>query len=168
MNSAYCEIPKALEYNPKTGKFKRIGKMPNRAFSGEFSGSKSGCGYLFIGVNYTRYSAHRLAWFLTFGVFPKLEIDHINGDKTDNRITNLRECTRQDNSRNVAISKNNTSGCMGVFWDKQPRKWSARIYIDAQSVPLGQYVGYWDAVCARKAAESKYGFHQNHGRLKHV
>lgn len=106
--------------------------------------------------------AHRVAWAIYYGEWPAQAIDHINGDRSDNRISNLRDVTIAENNRNETLRRNNKSGVTGVSWEKLRGKWQARI--------RNKCVGYFDdkndAIAARKAAEAVYGFHPNHGRAK--
>lgn len=108
--------------------------------------------------------AHRLAWFMYYGEWPKDQIDHINGDATDNRIENLRDVSIKENGRNRSINANNKTGVMGV--SKRNGKFRASIRVDGKSKDLGLYDTLEDASAARKEAEIEYGFHENHGREK--
>lgn len=110
------------------------------------------------------YQAHRIAFTIFHGRQPAEYIDHINGDKADNRIINLREVTLSENSKNQKRSSTNTSGFQGVHWNTNMRKW--QVYIRSQNVRhhLGFFVSLDAAVEARKFAERKFGFHENHGR----
>jgi len=110
--------------------------------------------------------AHRIIWFMYYGEWPKDQIDHINGDATDNRIENLRDVSCQDNQRNVRRKGNNTSGTTGVHWHISKKKWEAQIMINDKRLFLGRFKHKEDAIAARKAAEKKYGYHENHGREK--
>jgi hypothetical protein len=110
------------------------------------------------------YYAHRVAWALHTGAWPKGEIDHINGDKADNRIANLREVTKVENSRNMPLPANNTSGHIGVAWSKSDKRWTAYIKVGGRRRYLGNFLEKDDAIAARKAAEVRFGFHPNHGR----
>lgn len=76
------------------------------------------------------YRAHRVAWLYMTGEWPPGEIDHINGDKQDNRFSNLRICTHQQNNHNQAIRRNNTSGVKGVYWSKQQGKWRGQVCLN--------------------------------------
>ena len=122
-------------------------------------------GYRGGGIFGKAYSAHRVIWLLHTGSFPLHHIDHINGDRSDNRISNLRAATRTENNRNRRIPNNNTSGAMGVIWSKQDQKWRAQIKVDGRKRHLGYFDNFADAVATRKLAEIKYGFHENHGRM---
>lgn len=108
--------------------------------------------------------AHRVAWALHYGAWPNGLIDHINGDKADNRIENLRLVDHSGNTKNNRISKKNTTGHIGVYWEPLRNKWRADITADKKTVCLGRFDNKDDAIAARKAAEPKYGFHPNHGR----
>ena len=149
-------------YNPDSGLFIRNERMNNRK-KGTVGGSKNGAGYISIKIDGKVYQAHRLAWLYMTGEFPESDIDHINHVRDDNRWENLREITRQGNTQNASLSKNNTSGCTGVVWHKLVNKWEAKITVDYKTINLGYHTEYSDAVNARKNAEVLYGFHENHG-----
>lgn len=111
------------------------------------------------------FRAHRVIWAMVHGKWPEDEIDHINHDKADNRIENLRDVTRQENCRNRSMNSNNTSGTTGVHWSNASKIWVARIKIGGGAlVHIGSFKNKQDAIDARKAAEIKYGFHLNHGK----
>nr|WP_282097566.1 HNH endonuclease [Luteibacter sp. SG786] len=81
--------------------------------------------------------AHRIAWFMAHGAWPIHDIDHINGDKSDNRLCNLREATRAQNLSNLGKRANNSTGFKGVF--KAKMRWKAQIQIRGKAVYLGQF-----------------------------
>jgi hypothetical protein len=116
-------------------------------------------------INCTQFKAHRVAWAIHYGEWPD-EIDHINGDPTDNRIENLRNVTHRENARNRRIPTNNTSGRMGVQWSKRHNKWLAFIRSEKRrgNAHLGLFDKFEDAVKAREAAEQANGYHANHNR----
>ena len=118
--------------------------------------------YLFIKILAKRYSAHRLAWFYTYGYCPNI-IDHINGDGTDNRLINLRDVSVSDNCRNAKLSKSNTSGTTGVHYCKAKRLWLAQIGHNGKQFALGGFEDVDHAISARKSAEKLYNYHPNHG-----
>ncbi len=109
------------------------------------------------------YKAHRLAWLYEYGEFPKYHIDHINHNRIDNRIANLREVSRIDNQRNQKKSATNKSGFTGVHWHKQAKKWLASITVNCKTIYLGLYEDKNEAICARLHANRLYKFHANHG-----
>jgi len=110
------------------------------------------------------YYAHRLAWALHHGEWPVSEIDHINGNPSDNRIGNLRSADHTENCRNLKRPSNNTSGVIGVSWLEDRQKWQAYIDDGIGRIPLGKYKDFKEAVIARKAAEAALRYHPNHGR----
>ena len=101
---------------------------------------------------------------MSYNEWPRKTIDHVNGDRSDNRVVNLRSVAHQENHRNRAIPKSNTSGVMGVYWGKRDRKWYAQIKINGKKKHLGSFSCKKKAIQARKKAEIDYGFHANHGR----
>lgn len=129
-----------------------------------FAGKRAFCtlshnGYMYGALFEENFSTHRLAWYFVKGKAP-VEVDHINGDRTDNRICNLRNVSRGENCKNASKQKRNTSGVPGVSWDPVNAKWQVRI----GHKHLGRYVDFAEAVSVRKRAELKNGFHINHGR----
>lgn len=110
------------------------------------------------------FLAHRVAWAIHYGKWPSGEIDHINGNPSDNRIENLRDVDHKDNMRNVKKLSTNTSGVVGVCWDNYYGKWLATIHNGKKQESIGRFDDFQDAVQARKAAEVRHGYHPNHGR----
>ena len=109
--------------------------------------------------------AHQVAFAIMTGQWPERQIDHINGRRSDNRWRNLRLVDAVQNARNAAISPSNSSGVIGVSWNSEKRRWWAYIHTDkGRRKLLGSYQLKDDAVAARRAAEKKYGYHENHGR----
>lgn len=104
--------------------------------------------------------AHRVAWALHYGEWPRHEIDHINGDRTDNRISNLRDVHHSLNQRNRKLRSDNTSGADGVSWNAKCGFW----YVTAAGKYVGIFKDFDQAVAARKAEERKHDYHPNHGR----
>ena len=158
------ELKEHLHYNPETGIFTRIRSISNCVKVGDIAGSVRLDGYLETSVKGAGYMNHRLAWLCVHGRFPKHQIDHVNHNRSDNRIINLREATNQENHRNRPMQKNNTSGVVGVHRCKTHKKWLAYIKIDGKFINLGYSDDKFEAICARMSANNKYGFHGNHGR----
>lgn len=125
-------------------------------------------GYKCGRIDRKTYLAHRVIWMLVHGEWPEHEIDHINGDKTDNRLVNLRCVDRATNGKNLKRKSNNTSGTTGVNWDKWTEQWKACIYVNGKNINLGRFASFDDAVTARKRAETEYCFHRNHDRVVYV
>jgi len=157
-------LDELLHYDPDTGEFRwRVSRPGVKADS--VAGYLKPEGYFAIKIDYTMYLAHRLAWLATYGEFPPEHIDHINHDRSDNRISNLREANFLENSRNQTIYKNNKSGCNGVGWRPERGKWRANIKVRNRMIHLGYFAEKEDAISARKAAEEEHNFHPNHGKL---
>lgn len=102
---------------------------------------------------------------MVHGVWPDF-IDHINGDKADNRITNLRSIVKQENHRNMKRFSSSSTGVTGVTRHHQTNKWRAYITVNQKQLSLGCFERIDDAIAARKAAEAAHGFHPNHGRIQ--
>ena len=130
------ELKRILDYNKETGIFTR--KVSTPIFKiGEVAGCLDNTGYLKIGINYKRYLNHRLAWLYIHGEFPKGQIDHINGIKTDNRIENLRVVTSRQNSQNQKCHRE--GHLVGATYLKKSKKWRAQIYINGKVNILGSF-----------------------------
>lgn len=158
------ELKAELEYSPITGLFTRkiCPQCPNQI--GKIAGHLRSDNYIAIKLKGKRYLAHCLAALYMTGTLPKKEIDHINGDRSDNRWGNLREVDKRTNLKNRVIPKTNKSGTIGVCWDRRNQAWLAQIATGTQRKHLGYFTNLSEAVLARKSAEKLYGFHQNHGR----
>lgn len=85
------------------------------------------------------YLTHRVIWKMVYGNDPAEQIDHINGDRSDNRLANLREATALENAKNNGMNRNNTSGYKGVSWVDRDRRWSAYITANGKRMSLGHY-----------------------------
>jgi len=161
MELTQAYLKSILHYDPETGIFVRtVGRGKNMP-AGNFNKIT---GYIQIQINRKKYPAHRLAFLYMTGLWPTEKTDHINGVRHDNRYVNLRAATNQENMRNAKRYSNNTSGITGVYWHINNRKWWAQINNGIKDTYLGVYEHWFDAVCARKSAEVRYEFHENHGR----
>ena len=137
-----AEVRYYLNYSPETGIFRRIryyGERCNKSIN-KIVGTDCN-GYLKIGIGQNEYKSHRLAWIYVHGELGQDEvIDHINGIKHDNRIANLRKCTYAQNAQNIVkIQKDNTTGFLGVCYDKSKRKYMASIKVNSKQKFLGRY-----------------------------
>jgi hypothetical protein len=137
-----------LAYNPETGEFRwRVNRKGIQM--GDVAGCVNSSGYTRIKVNGMEFVAHRLAWLYTHGTWPDHQIDHINGDKRDNRIKNLRDVSRSVNLQNqTRARRGSTSGLLGVSWHKHKEQWETKIMIDKRS----QHIGYFHTPEAAHAA----------------
>ncbi len=129
-------VCKLLDYDPATGVFK-WGSSRSCLKGGSVAGTFDVFGYRLIQVDRKIYRAHRLAWLMLYGEFPAEEIDHINGDRDDNRSSNLRSATRGQNTKNRRLDRDSKSGFKGVR--KHANKWQARITADKKVHYLGLF-----------------------------
>lgn len=149
-------LKEVLDYNPDTGVFKWKIKMGTRAMAGNLAGcSNRSDGYTTIIIHGASHKAHRLAWLYVNGYWSENEIDHINRDKSDNRISNLREVSRSCNMKNKPPMTSNRSGVVGVCWIKKKSRWVAQMSKDNKPIHLGTFKNKTDAVKARYEAEIK-------------
>jgi hypothetical protein len=153
-----------IDYNPDTGDFLWLRNKGGVSFN-SLATNKNKYGYIRISINYKRYLAHHLAWLYIYGYLPDktVQIDHINHNRSDNRINNLRLILPEDNQRNMKLSIKNTTGVCGVR--KVGDKWTATIRTGGRTIHLGTYSTLEDASDARKKADMIYGFHENHGKI---
>ena len=159
-------LKELLEYNEETGVFTWKKTMSNRSVVGKVAGSiNNRYLYRYIRIDCSGYRAHRLAFLYLNGEFPNGEVDHINHNRDDNRISNLRVVDRGEQMRNRRIGKSNKSGVMGVCWDVDRKKWRATITKNKHVIALGRFVDKCDAIAIRRAAEREMGFHKNHGKM---
>jgi len=145
-----------LNYDPDTGEFTWLVDRVH-AKAGERAGLVKHDGYVRIRINNRAHSAHRLAWLYEYGVFPKNGIDHINGDRADNRISNLRAANQAENMQNLAMYKSNKSGFMGVYFHKRNKKYQATI----KAYGKQKHLGYFDT------AESAFEAYKEAKRALH-
>jgi HNH endonuclease len=144
-------LKKVLSYDPNTGLFVWLVTSNGRVPKGTVAGTLHH-GYSVISYNKRDYMAHRLAWFFVHSYWPENEIDHVNGDKADNRITNLREATIVQSRTHRPTPRSNTSGIKGVYWHKQRSAWIAQI----NKTHLGVFKLKEEAIKIRKQAEEQY------------
>lgn len=126
----------ALSYDQGTGVFTWL---PGQFRAGRVAGSLNHWGYSRITIDGLNYQAHRLAWFHVHGEWPAVEIDHINGVRDDNRLSNLRLADRFINTQNVSIRSDSRSGFMGVSFYKRTGKWKAQIKALGRTLGLGYF-----------------------------
>lgn len=149
------ELKLLFSYDPDTGAIHWIAKGKGM-IKKKAAGTLLHSGYLGICVGPKRWQAHRIAWALHHGAWPKDQIDHINGIKTDNRICNLREATNSQNGKNLGLSKANKSGVKGVSFENYTQRWKASIKVENKTISLGRFNSIEDAAIARRLAEKHY------------
>lgn len=130
-------LKQILNYNADTGIFIRK-VISTRNKIGDIAGGINSNKYIEIRVKGKKYKAHRLAWLYEFGEWPRGQIDHIDGDRSNNRIINLRTVNPRGNSQNREIHRN--GHLVGTNWAAHANKWMARIKIDGKT----KYLGYYD------------------------
>lgn len=128
-----AELKAIFHYDPETGLFTRI-KKHRYPVVGRIKN-----GYVEMRIKRKSYAAHRLAWLYVYGSFPADTIDHINADKADNRIINLREASEAQNTHCRGLSKNNISGFKGVCFHKRDKCWVASIKTNYKQINLGSF-----------------------------
>lgn len=120
-------------------------------------------GYLRVTINYKQYFVHIIIWLYVYGYLPSTHIDHINGNKTDNRLSNLREVTNKQNHRNMALFSNSKTLTCGVSFVKRINKYRAYITINGKQKHLGYFESLKDAEIERLKFNKKFNFSERHG-----
>lgn len=144
-----------LDYDPETGIFKW--KISKRCVAiGDIAGTDTERGYRLICIDGKRHYEHRLAWLHYYGNAPVDQIDHINRDKKDNRICNLREASPAQNQMNGGVKSHNISGIRGVRLRKNRPGYYARITFEGKQRHLGVFSTAEEAESAYKEAAKKY------------
>lgn len=176
------DVRKLLHYDPETGVFRwrprtaamfKAGRRHsaehraenwNAQHAGEIAGATHPSGYQSVRIGSARYYLHRVGWLLVHDTWPDGEIDHVDHDRGNNRIANLRAVDRRGNGTNASRARNNASGTTGVSWKADKCRWRSEIKVRGRKIHLGYFTEFDDAVAARKAAERANGFHPNHGQ----
>lgn len=142
--------------------------VTNAKLVGKMAGTKTHCNkstYILVGLKDRHYYAHRIIWEMMYGAIPDgLQIDHIDGCGTNNTIDNLRLVTQSTNLKNTRLSSKSVTGVVGVGWDSKSCKYKVYISNGGKKEHLGYFQDFFEAVCRRKSAEIKSGYHLNHGR----
>ena len=140
-DAAKRRIQELISYDPKSGGFvwkADVGRW-NRIKAGTSAGSLSH-GYVIIRLNGVHYPAHRIAWLLVHGVWPTEEIDHINGDRADNRLLNIRDVPKKWNGHNRQCANKDNTSC-GLLGSTRNGKsgWMAQITVNGKRIYLGTF-----------------------------
>lgn len=162
-----ARLRELLRLDPETGRLYWRVRRPGTAQAGDEAFVAYGNdGYRQGQAAGHSFLAHRVVYALTHNEWPKGQIDHVNGDRTDNRPANLRDVDRTGNCRNQWLHATNSSGHVGVSWYKRYGCWVAQVRLSSRTKHLGYYKDFDDAVAARKAAEREYGFSERHGERR--
>ena len=149
------KIRELVEYDPNTGIIKWKVNRKGHAKAGMVAGAQHNRGYIILAVDNVAYLAHRLAWAMHYGsISENMQIDHVNGDRSDNRICNLRLATHEENCRNSKPRKHNKSGIKGV--KRRGNKWYARIKVNNKEIWLGSHDTPEEAKQAHDTAAVRY------------
>ena len=140
------ELKQLLHYEPETGVFTWLQDRSDKVKAGDVAGGK-GTAYKRICLNYKNYQAHRLAFLYMTGEWPQHMVDHIDGDPSNNKWSNLRQANAYQNARNKATQSNNKSGHVGIWKPKGRDHWVVQV--------RGKHV----ASCATME-EAKTAYHQ--------
>ncbi len=131
-----------LDYDPETGVLRWKSKVSVSvkvgAVAGHIQKLKNGKRYWRIRIDYTNYQLHRVIWLIVYGRWCSGQIDHIDGNGLNNKLSNIREVTNKENARNIRRTSRNTSGATGVCWNKKNKRWRAAIVVDGVKKHLGR------------------------------
>lgn len=170
------ELRQLFVYDPETGVLRWQARAPsyyahltdskanasakafNRKRAGKEAGGFSPAGYRLAYAQGRLIPSHRVAWCMYYGDWPAGQIDHIDGDRANNRINNLRVVTIAVNLRNREYKPRGRSGVVGVYWHKRSRKWQARLYLKDRAPYFGNYDTVEEAERAITIARKALGF----------
>jgi hypothetical protein len=154
LQTTQARVKECLDYDPETGAFRWKIKPAGRNKIGSVAGGVSSSGYWCIALDGNRFGAHRLAWLYVHGVLPPADIDHINCDRLDNRLANLRLATRSENMRN-SRGLPSASGLKGAHWRAHRKPWRSSIRKDGKRLHLGCFATAEEAHAAYTKAATK-------------
>jgi hypothetical protein len=161
-------IKNSFKYNPENGEFKRIKRFDSKknvfVECDRQVKAITSYGYLQVNILGKPRLVHRIIFLYMTGKLPKEDVDHINGDRLDNRWENLRLVTRKENLRNAGIRTDNTSGYPGVSFDRFSGKWHSYIHNDGKRTNIGYFETVEEAIKEKQKYEKLLGFHPNHGK----
>jgi hypothetical protein len=154
-------VKRIFEYDPLTGVVVWRKATSSKNLIGNVAGAKTKAGYLRVRIYGKDVFLHHVIWVYMTGKIPEREIGHVDGNKTNNVWSNLREGRYNyhqhlPNRINKKIYNTNKSGYTGVFWNKRKQKWQATIMFNQKHIYLGIYGDIMKAVAAREKAEKKY------------
>lgn len=152
-----ARVRQLFDYDPKNGALTWAVDRSRLAKKGTVAGSVYSNGYRVVGVDQTYYLVHRLVWVHHYGEPPKLNVDHINGDRLDNRIANLRDVSKSKNAQNQRKCHGDKKSCdlIGATWDKSNKNWKAQLVLNRKTVYIGRFKTPEDAHAAYLEAKRK-------------
>lgn len=160
------QLRELIEYRPDTGELIRKVDLAANAKAGSSISGQNACGYIQAVIRGKFFYGHRLAWQLYYGEEPSGEVDHINCDRSDNRIENLRIATGLQNKHNASLRRDNKSGVKGVSWSQARRKWVASVTHARKNLFYKLFDDRDEAIAAvRSAREQLHGAFANHGEV---
>nr|DAV34081.1 MAG TPA: homing endonuclease [Caudoviricetes sp.] len=163
----YREALELFRYDYETGVLywrRRVNSRVPKTLEAGTQRKSNSDGYLNVSVNGRLYPVHRVVMLMCYGFYGEgLEVDHINHVRNDNRLFNLRFVTRSENRKNQSVSSKNTSGVTGVYFSKAKKKYIAQIKVNRETIYLGIFDTLEGATEARRQADRKYKFNNNHG-----
>jgi hypothetical protein len=149
MKHSFSDIASRLCYVPETGDLIwKTSKNPGKSKVGQSLRYVDPLGYIAVQIDKVKYRGHRLAWLLYYGEWPDKFVDHINRNRSDNRISNLRLVTSTEHAHNCEKQRNNTSGYRGVSVHNQSGKWQVQIGRNGKKLCLGLFATPKDAALA--------------------
>ena len=150
-----AELKEVLHYDPESGIFRWRFAKPNGVKPWNVAGAPNSNLYVKIYIKKKMHSAHRLAWLYMTGAWPPEYIDHVDGDVSNNKWSNLRTASAKQNMENLRLSKRNTSGFRGVIWKKDVKKWRAQVGHRGRALTIGLFATKIEAAeaAAKKRAE---------------
>lgn len=158
------DLRRLFKYNSKTGELFWLKPRAKRLKPGDRAGSYAEKGYRQVEIYGRGYREHHVCFAIFHGRWPANQIDHKNGVVDDNRICNLRECTRNENAKNRRINRNSASGYKGVSFHKASGKWAARVQVNNCRIQIGLFSSPELAYAAyKKEAKKCHGEFMNAG-----
>ena len=150
-----CALFNLFNYDKDSGLLTYRNDTKNK-HSGDVAGKKNSDGYLQVKIGKRNYKIHRLVWLYVHGAWPADLIDHINGDRTDNRICNLREATNTQNLMNSKVQARNTCGEKGVTWRERDKRWIAACRANGKQNYLGSFFSADEAIQVVREFRTKH------------